>query len=122
MASTKASNAKTAWQYQNDRGDATYTIQAKTAYVLGGDAAAFGGQAAIAGDISIPNGYKPRRVKVVSSAKVIRWPIVYDVAATLWTTAGTTVTLDILGVDTVMTSDGTRRPEKAERKATLVPA
>jgi hypothetical protein len=122
MASTKAGGAKTAWTYSNDLGTKNYTIAAKTAYVVGDDSAKFGGSAAVAANDSIPNGYKPRRAKVVSAAKVIRWPICYTVDATLWTTSGTTVTMDIDGVDTVMTSDGTKRAEKPERKSTLAPA
>lgn len=121
MASTKADGTKVAWTYSNDLGTTDYTISAKVVYVVGADAAKFGGTRAVPGNIGIPNGYKPRRVKVVGPVKEIRWPIVYDVAAALWTTPGTTVTMDVAGVDVVMTADGTKRAEKAERKATVIP-
>ena len=121
MASLMANGAKTAWTYTTGK-DQDYTINAKTVYVTGADAAKYGGSAASAANISIPNGFKPRRAQVVSAGKVVRWPIVYSETGTLWTTPGTVVTLDLNGVDTPFTSTGTLRNEKAEQKAILIPA
>ena len=121
MARTKASAERTAWQYTDDS-PTDWNIQAKTAYVVGDDSAKFGGEAAAAANDSIPNGFKPRRVRVVSAAGDVRWPVVYTTSATLWTTPGTTVTMDIKGVDTVMTCGKTKRAERAERQPLILPS
>jgi len=115
MASTKASNAKTAWVYTDDDG-AEYVVSAKTAYVGGDDAAAFGGSADDGSHESLPNGFRMRRARVRDASKHVKWVPCYSLTATLWTTPNTPVTMDYLGTDTVFASDGTKRDEKKERK------
>lgn len=115
MASTMASNERTAWLYSS--GAIDYCVSAKKAYVEGADAAKFGGGAAEGTERSLPNGIRPRKAQVYNAtANVSRWLIVYSTDAALWTTPGTTVTLNYKGVDTVFTSTGQTLGEKPERK------
>jgi hypothetical protein len=115
MATTKVSNAKELWTYTTQFGD-TYAIAAKSAYVGSGDAAKFGGAAATVSLKSLPNGFRPRRVKCVAPNGTARWIIAYKEDATIWTTVGTTLTLNLLGTDTVFTSTDQTIGERAERK------
>jgi hypothetical protein len=115
MATTKVSNAKTLWKYTTQFA-VDYSIAAKTVYVTGGDAAKFGGAAAAVSDKSLPNGFRPRRVKCVAPDGTARWIIAYKEDATIWTTVGTTLTLNHLGTDTTFTSTDQTIGERAERK------
>jgi hypothetical protein len=115
MATTKVSNAKTLWTYTTQFA-VEYAIAGKTAYVGGADTAKFGGAAATVSLKSIPNGFRPRRVKCVAPDGTARWIIAYKEDATIWTTVGTTVTLNMGGVDTVFTSTDQTIGERAERK------
>lgn len=111
MASTKADNNRVAWTY-TDKKDVDYAISAKAVYVLDGtDGAKFGGEAALSTCRRIPKDLKPRRVKCVSAGKPDKWVIAYEVGATIYTTAGTTLTLDCNGVDTVYSTTDIIREE-----------
>lgn len=111
MASAFASGNRVAWQYTDDNG-ADWVISAKSVYVLGADAADYGGSAPASTVARIPKQLKPRRVKCVSAGAADRWPIVYETDAALWTTPGTSITLNLLGVDTVYTSTRVKRAER----------
>ncbi len=110
MASTKADNNRVVWQY-TDKNDTVWAISAKAVYVLDGtDGAKFGGAAGQAANRRIPKDLKPRRVKCVAAGKPDKWVIAYTTGASI-NTAGTTVTLDCNGVDTLYTSVGVVRAE-----------
>lgn len=112
MASTKADNNRVSWTY-TDHLSTDYAISAKAVYVLDGtDGAKYGGTASSTSDRRIPKDLKPRRVKCVSSGKPDKWVVAYTTSATIWTTPGTTLTLDANGVDAVYSSTGTTRDEK----------
>jgi hypothetical protein len=55
-----------------------------------------------------------RRAYIVSSGKLYSSPC-YETTATLWTTAGTSVTRDVNGTDTAMVANGGVLGEKAPR-------
>lgn len=112
MASTKADNNRVAWTY-TDKKSTAYAISAKAVYVLDGtDGVKYGGSAASASNRRIPLDLKPRRVKCTSDGKPDKWVIAYSTAATIYTTPGTTLTLDCNGVDTVYTTTDVIREEK----------
>ena len=114
MATTKADNNRVGWGYVTNDAE-TFRTSAKAVYVLGGDAAKFGGAAALGSVRSLPSSFKVRRAVVVDAAGTSRAVVCYTTSATLWTTPGTTVTLDKNGVDTVFTSDGTLYNERYGR-------
>lgn len=117
MASTKADNNREAWTYTDDLGD-DYRISSKTVYTSDGtDGAKYGGSQGDPADPPFPRGWKPRRVKCSASGKPDKWVIAYDPTATIWTTPGTTLTLDANGVDVEYTvgSKNARRSEKRTR-------
>jgi hypothetical protein len=88
-----ASNARTSWTYTDHYGT-PYVVSAKAAYVTGADAAKFGGAAGSADDEGLPNGFRMRAVKCKDATGASRWIPAYTEAATIWTTPGTTVTLN----------------------------
>lgn len=111
MASTKADNNRCAWTY-TDKKDTAYAISAKAVYVLDAtDGSKYGGVAALSTSRRIPKDLKPRRVKCVSAGKPDKWVIAYSTSATIYTTAGTQLTLDCNGVDTVYTTTDVIREE-----------
>jgi hypothetical protein len=113
MASTKADNNRLAWTYSSDDGN-DYAISAKAVYVADAtDGEKYGGNAASDDNRRIPKEIKPRKVKMRASGKPDRWMVAYDTTATIWTTPGTTLTLDVNGVDTAYSSTKTRRNEKS---------
>lgn len=114
MATTKADNNRVAWTYTTNDSEA-FRTSAKAVYVGGGDAAKFGGSAAAGSMRALPASFKTRKAVVVDAAGATRAVVVYDTEAALWTTPGTTVTLDKNGVDTVFTSDGNLQAERYGR-------
>lgn len=112
MASTKADNNRVAWTYI-DKKDTNYTISAKAVYVLDvTDGSKYGGSVGSNADRRIPKDLKPRRVKMTSAGKPDKWVIAYSTTATIYTTPGTTLTLDCNGVDTLYSSTDVIREEK----------
>jgi len=113
LASTKADNNRVSWVYADDSGG-EYAISAKAVYVLDGtDGTKYGGSASQSDNRRIPKELKPRRVKCVSAGKPDKWMIAYETTAAIWTTAGTTLTLDVNGVDTVYATTLAKRGEKS---------
>lgn len=111
MASTKADNNRVSWTYTDDD-DADWAVSAKAVYVLDPtDGAKYGGSASSATDRRIPLDLKMRKVKCISAGKPDRWVVSYTTVATIWTTPGTTLTLDVNGVDTVYETTKRRRDE-----------
>ncbi len=112
MASTKADNNRVAWTYTRNNGTTDYRMSAKAVYVLDGtDGAKYGGAAAAGSVAKFPKGARPRAVKVTTATGKALWITCYEPAATL-VTAGTTVTRDINGTDTLCTSTGDVREER----------
>lgn len=110
-----AVNTRVLWTYTTN-GAVDYAVAAKSVYVTGLDTAKYGGSAALATIPSLPNGFRPRAVKCIDATGAARWITVYEVTASLWTTVGTTVTLNKNGADVVYTSTDQSRGERAERK------
>lgn len=97
MANTVQDNNRVAWTYTTD--DArNFRVSAKAVYVLGSEAAKWGGSAAAASVKQLPKGFRMRRRKVTSGS-VTRWVPCYSTDATLWTGVATTVLLNKNGVD-----------------------
>lgn len=116
MATTMASGQKSAVVYTTGKGGDFVTSMKTQSLTTNGavlGATAPGAGAAIE---SIPNGFKPRKARVVAADKSVRWTTVYTEAADAWTVVGTAVTLLWDGTDKVFYTDGTLRPEKFERK------
>jgi hypothetical protein len=118
MASTKASGAKTAWTYTTSEGTPrSFAVAAKACYVEDvTDGAKYGGAAAEPGTPGIPNELRMRKVLCVDENANGRYVVAYTTTATIWTTPGTEITLDMLGVDTVFQATDVHRPEKIGRK------
>lgn len=111
MASTKASQNRCAWKYTDDLGN-EWAVSAKSVYVLDGtDGAKYGGEAAEATDPQIPSQLRMRAVKMVAGSNPVKYVPAYTVTATIWTTPGTTLTLNLEGVDTVYTAARGHRAE-----------
>jgi hypothetical protein len=70
---------------------------------------------------SLPANSRPRAVQVKSAGGIVRWVVCYNVGATLWTGAASTITMDpFAGSGTTpveFTVTGLRRGEKIRRKA-----
>jgi hypothetical protein len=117
MASTKAPGNRVAWGYTDNDGT-TWRVSAKAAYVLDGtDGAKFGGAAALSSVRGKPAGLQMRAVICTSAAGVSRAVVCYSTTATLWTTPGTSVTLNENGVDVAYTSTSDQRPERRGKQA-----
>lgn len=111
MASTKADNNRVAWTYTDDNG-ADWRTSAKAVYVLDGtDGAKYGGGAGSESDPEKPRQLRPRMVKCKSAGHPSKYVVAYETTATIWTTAGTTLTLNLNGVDTVYTTTKGKRAE-----------
>lgn len=112
MASTKADNNRVCWRYTTNDG-VNYAISAKAVYVKDAtDGAKYGGGAGQDEDRRIPKDLKPRRVKCRADGKPDKWVIAYQTSATIYTTPGTTLTLDCNGVDVAYTTTKIVREEK----------
>lgn len=118
MPSTKADNNRVAWTYTSDRGTA-YRVSAKAVYVLDAtDGAKYGGTAAASTVAKLPRGFRMRAIAATSSGKPDKYIVCYTPAATLYTTAGTSVTRDVNGVDAAYLSADRARGEKEPRDTT----
>jgi hypothetical protein len=114
MPSTKADNNRVSWAYSDDSTPPeVFAVSAKAVYVLGADAAKFGGSASEAANRRIPKELKMRKVKCIAAGHPDKWVPCYSTACDLWTTPGTTVTLDLNGVDVSYASTKYKRSEKA---------
>lgn len=112
MANTVQDNNRIAWKY-TDKNNVVYAVSAKKVYVEHvTDGTKYGGGAAEASNRRIPKDLKPRRVKCISSGKPDKWMIAYETDATIYTTPGTTLTLNVNGVDATYTTTQTVREEK----------
>lgn len=112
MASTKATNNKCAWTYTDNYGN-DYRVSAKSVYVLDGtDGAKYGGGAAANSLIGKPRGLQMRKVKCTDAAGNVKYVVAYTEAATIWTTPGTVLTLDLNGTDTAFTTTGHKTSER----------
>lgn len=112
MASTKADGNRVVWTYTDDAAR-DWAVSAKAVYVLDAtDGAKYGGSAASASTVAKPRQLRMRAVKCVSSAGKAIYIPVYSTSAALWTTAGTTVTRDLNGTDTIFTATSTKRGER----------
>lgn len=118
MASTMASNDRTSWQYTDDTGT-VWAISAKSVYVTGVDAAKYGGAAADTTHDPIPGNFKPRRAQFIDATGNVKWVVCYTTAAAAWATPGTTLTLNLRGVDTVFTKGKRTRGESVNHQAVL---
>ena len=120
MANTVQDNNRVAWGYVTaDATPITYCVSAKAVYVTGADAAKFGGAAAPASSEGLPKGFRMRAVKCVCAASnKKRWVPVYTVTGTLWTTPGTSVTMNENGVDAAYVAQADRRQERKARIGT----
>lgn len=112
MASTKATNNRCVWTYTDENGD-DWAVGAKTVYVQDvTDGVKFGGSAPAASVPAIPKQLRMRAVKCIADGVAAKWVPVYETTAALWTTPGTTVTLNNLGVDVSYASTKGKRPER----------
>jgi hypothetical protein len=87
------------WEYTTDTG-ITYSFNALTDYTT--QVAVLGGEAAAAGLRPHPKGFKPRVALcwLASDHTKKRRVVVYENTATAYTTIGTSVNVDVLGVAT----------------------
>lgn len=112
MASTMASNERIWGTYVTDGSADSYNVSCKKVLVeAAGNAAKLGYTAGSASQLGIPNEVKMRRVKCVDASGVAHWIPVYAETATLWTTPGTDIVINVKGVDTTVTSTKYHRPE-----------
>lgn len=116
MASTKADGNRVAWTYTANDGTA-YRVSAKAVYVLDGtDGAKYGGSAAAASVRAKPAGLRMRQVYAVSAAgRTVAIPV-YEKTADAFATPGTTLTRDINGTDTSVTTTSDTISEKMGRQ------
>lgn len=106
------------WTYTDEDGTA-WNIAAKKVYVTDvTDGAKYGGSAGDEDQPQLPGNFRPRRVKCVASGHDDRWVIAYTNAATIWTTPGTTLTLNANGADVAYTTTKYKRGERANRAGT----
>jgi hypothetical protein len=110
-----ASDNRVAWGYVDDDAE-TMRVSAKGVYVLGADAAKYGGAAAAGSVKAKPAGMRMRGVLCVDATGYTIVAICYTTAATLWTTPGTTVTRNRLGLDVVFTATSQHVSEKRGRQ------
>jgi len=116
MASTKADNNRVAWTYTTHDGE-DFRVSAKAVYVLDGtDGAKYGGSAASANLRPLPTSFRMRQVKCTDAAGATRAVVAYEETATIWTTAGTQLTLNKNGVDTTFETSSDLIPERYGRQ------
>lgn len=113
-----ASNDRISWVYTDDQGN-DWAISGKSVYLTGADAAKYGGSAADNADKPIPGNFRPRRAQFVDATGNVKWVVCYDVACAAWATPGTTLTLNLRGVDTVFTKGRRTRGESVNHQAVL---
>lgn len=112
MASTKADNNRVVWQYTDDN-SADWAVSAKAVYVLDGtDGSKYGGAAPAASVTPKPLQLRMRAVKCVSAGQPDKWVTAYETDALIWSTPGTTITLNANGVDQVYTATKGHRGER----------
>lgn len=105
-------NNRRRWRYTDRKGN-HWAISAKVAYVdHATDGSKYGGQAAASSIRRIPKDLKPRRVKMTAAGHEDKWVIAYSVDADIYTTPGTTLTLNDLGADVVYSASDIVREEK----------
>lgn len=118
MASLKASGNRVSWTYTDDDGN-DWSIAAKGVYVLDvTDGAKYGGSAAGAAVAPIPGNFRPRRVACADASGNVRYVIAYETTAAIWTTPGTSLTLNYFGNDVAFTTSARRRGERINRRGT----
>lgn len=118
MANTVQDNNRIEWTY-TDNSDNDYSISAKKVQVQHvTDGTKYGGAIGDGTKLPMPKNLRPRRVKCVSSGKPDKWIIAYEVGATIWTTPGTTLTLNVNGVDATYSTTPDTRAEKWVRVGT----
>lgn len=115
MASTMASNDRIAWKYTDDLGN-VFSVSAKSVYLTGADAAKYGGSAAVTSDLPIAGNFTMRKAEFVDATGNTVYVPCYDTTCAAWATPGTTLTLNLRGVDTVFTKGTRTRGEKRNRK------
>jgi len=112
MASTKADNNRVGWVYTDDY-DLDFCVSAKDVYVNDPtDGAKYGGSAQTGVEPAKPRQLRMRRVRCTASGHKDKWVVAYEVTATIWTTPGTTLTLDSNGVDVAFTAAREKRAER----------
>lgn len=116
MATTRASNDRTAWKYTDDLGN-VWSVSAKSVMVTDvTDGPKLGGSAAVAGDLPIPGNFVMRKAEFNAADGTTIYVPCYDTSAAAWDTPGTTLTLNVRGVDTEFTKGTRTRGEKRNRK------
>lgn len=116
MASTKADGNRVAWTYTANDGE-TYRVSAKAVYVLDGtDGAKYGGSAAAASLKPKPSGLRMRQVYAVSAAGKTIAIVCYEKTCDAFATPGTTLTRNINGTDTSVTTTADTLKEKSARQ------
>lgn len=114
----KQSGNRVAWTYTDDQGN-DWAISAKGAYVLDPtDGAKYGGSAASASVAPIPGNFRPRRVCCVDASGNQRYVIAYETTATIWSTPGTSLSLNYFGTDTAFTTTVRTRGERRNKRGT----
>lgn len=115
MTTLLASSQRVWGKYVTAKG-VEYSISCKASFVGQTDAAAKLGYApATAGLPNIPNGFRPRKVKMTAVGQPARYVICYTEAATLWTGEATTIDIFSHGNDVTYTLSDGALGEKAER-------
>lgn len=114
----RQSGNRVAWTYTDDDGT-DWAISAKANEVLDAtDGAKYGGSAAGAALQNLPGNMRPRRVCCVDASGNQRYKIAYEVTAAIWTTPGTTLTLNYFGADVAFASTKRRRAERTNKRGT----
>jgi hypothetical protein len=105
-----ASSNRIAWLYTDDFG----TVGRVSALKHLTDQAVAGGSAASGWEA--PSGVrKMRQVQVVTAAGLIRYIPAYESTATIWTTVGTAVTIQVNDAEVVAHTTGLKQLEKNRR-------
>jgi hypothetical protein len=115
MTTAMVSGNRESWLYTSDDG-VDYVVSSKSVYTSGADSAKYGGSQGPSTKFPKDPRMSMRCVKCTGAGGEVAWIPVYDVTAALWTTPGTTVTRNSLGVDVVFTSTAKRRAEKDGRR------
>jgi hypothetical protein len=108
-------NNRIAWTYTTNDNEA-FRTSAKEVYVNDVvDGAKYGGAAAAGSVRPLPASFRTRKVVCVDAAGASRAVVAYTTAAAIWTTPGTTVTLNKNGADVVFTATGDHVSERYGR-------
>lgn len=104
-----------AWRYTTDDGE-QFRTSAKAVYVTDvTDGAKYGGAAAAGSMRPLPASFRPRKVRMVDAAGATRDVVAYSTTATIWTTPGTTLTLNKNGADVEFTASSDHVNERYGR-------